>query len=494
MHNLLTVIAILSGTRQAADAAGLASLADFRALCRVYNLGASSNSLQLSQTLQTLPAKDPDLENFNLSTAADSFFNHKDGDYDSATTADKAAEKRKWKKANEKKLKHEGEGPNPFARLPASLHRDKANQQIAELIRQRQDLLAQYNQKKQAAEQDLAAAKAALKTAAYGQGKKDFDKAAFASTSNTKRNKICGSVEGGSDTAATNVAHALICICTGENGAAQGECGSTMKATVGNIADGDGGAAGQAWAAIKTACESEHSNLPLTIQTIAAVREAALSRLGALNTGDTAANGAYTFGKNNGNDCDGTAGTKQCVNYKKQLTEGSKTIPWIAQLTMAEQKLTSAQIAAAEAAAIANNIKQITKQANATYKAAAFDIAKGIQSEPSTTSAVVKQGGETNCDNFKKSLTCPTNNCKWEENDGKGECKPKAGPENTAAGTGEGAAGEQKKEEKCNGKDEKTCGSTKGCKWEGTECRVFSFLVNKKFALMAATSVGLVAF
>ncbi|SCU68282.1 Trypanosomal VSG domain containing protein, putative [Trypanosoma equiperdum] len=408
MHNLLTLIAILTASKQAADAAGLANLADFRALCRVYNLCASSNSLQLSNTLKALPADDEDLEKFNLSTATDSFFNHKDADYDSATTADKAGEKRKWKENNENKLKHEGDGPNPFARLPASLHRDKANRLISQLIRDRRTLLDMYNQKKQAAEQELAAAKEALQAAAYGQGKKDFDKAAFSTTSNTKRNNICGSVEAGSDTAASNVAHALICICTGENGAAQGECGDSMKDTVANAGDEHGDTAQNAWNQIKTACESEHNKVALTVHTIAAIREAALARLGALNTGATSSNGAYTFGKNNANDCSGAAGTKQCVNYKKQLTEGSKIIPWIAQLTTAEQKLTSAQMAAAEAASIANSIDQTPKQANATYKAAAFDIARSASTPTAATTAAAITDNP-NCGNFKQNSTCPKN-------------------------------------------------------------------------------------
>ncbi|RHW73633.1 Trypanosome variant surface glycoprotein C-terminal domain containing protein [Trypanosoma brucei equiperdum] len=56
--------------------------------------------------------------------------------------------------------------------------------------------------------------------------------------------------------------------------------------------------------------------------------------------------------------------------------------------------------------------------------------------------------------------------CEWEEKDGKGECKPKAGPENTAAGTGEGANAEGKK---CS--EKQTEGNCKdACKWDGKEC------------------------
>nr|APD74707.1 variant surface glycoprotein 1125.4177 [Trypanosoma brucei] len=72
------------------------------------------------------------------------------------------------------------------------------------------------------------------------------------------------------------------------------------------------------------------------------------------------------------------------------------------------------------------------------------------------------------------------------------ECKPKAGEESTAAGPGDAAAGEKKKEEKCRGKKKNDCKD--GCKWEGKECKDSSILVNKQFSLMVYAFVSLVAF
>nr|APD74610.1 variant surface glycoprotein 1125.4077 [Trypanosoma brucei] len=59
----------------------------------------------------------------------------------------------------------------------------------------------------------------------------------------------------------------------------------------------------------------------------------------------------------------------------------------------------------------------------------------------------------------------------------------------------EGTTAEQKKkEDKCTGKDEKTCGSTQGCSWKGKECQDFSILVDKKFALMISAFASFVVF
>nr|ARB50872.1 variant surface glycoprotein [Trypanosoma brucei] len=80
--------------------------------------------------------------------------------------------------------------------------------------------------------------------------------------------------------------------------------------------------------------------------------------------------------------------------------------------------------------------------------------------------------------------------CEWEEKDGKGQCKPKAGPENTAAGTGEAANAEGKKcSDKKNQEDCKY-----GCNWDGKECTESSFLANNNLARMVSAFLSLVVF
>nr|AGH60888.1 variant surface glycoprotein 308 [Trypanosoma brucei]APD72969.1 variant surface glycoprotein 1125.106 [Trypanosoma brucei] len=70
----------------------------------------------------------------------------------------------------------------------------------------------------------------------------------------------------------------------------------------------------------------------------------------------------------------------------------------------------------------------------------------------------------------------------------KNKCKPKPGAANTAAGAGDGNAGEQKKEEKCTRKLEDACKKESNCKWENNACKDSSILVNKQFALSVVSA------
>nr|AAA30247.1 surface glycoprotein [Trypanosoma brucei]prf//1909283A major surface antigen:ISOTYPE=1.1 [Trypanosoma brucei] len=95
------------------------------------------------------------------------------------------------------------------------------------------------------------------------------------------------------------------------------------------------------------------------------------------------------------------------------------------------------------------------------------------------------------CGKKLKKVDCKeSDGCKWNSTDkSEGEfCKPKGEDEQKAqgAGTGDGAAGEQKKEDKCTGKKKDDCKD--GCKWEGKECKDSSILATKKFALSVVSA------
>nr|APD73038.1 variant surface glycoprotein 1125.192 [Trypanosoma brucei] len=93
--------------------------------------------------------------------------------------------------------------------------------------------------------------------------------------------------------------------------------------------------------------------------------------------------------------------------------------------------------------------------------------------------------GTAGCGKKLKKVDCKeSDGCKWNSTDkSEGDfCKPKTGTENTAAGAGDGAAREQKKELKCKGKKKEECKS-QDCKWEGETCKDPSTLVITKFAL-----------
>ncbi|AAZ12081.1 variant surface glycoprotein (VSG), putative, partial [Trypanosoma brucei brucei TREU927] len=103
------------------------------------------------------------------------------------------------------------------------------------------------------------------------------------------------------------------------------------------------------------------------------------------------------------------------------------------------------------------------------------------------------------CEVHNKSKTkCLEAQCKWggkKDDDGPCQASDKQVSEQTKQGGRDTTTGgDVKKEDKCTGKDEKTCGGTQGCKWEGTECKDFSLLVNNKISIIVSVSVSLVAF
>ncbi|SCU67902.1 Trypanosome variant surface glycoprotein C-terminal domain containing protein, putative [Trypanosoma equiperdum] len=124
--------------------------------------------------------------------------------------------------------------------------------------------------------------------------------------------------------------------------------------------------------------------------------------------------------------------------------------------------------------------------ANNLEAAYAQAVAQSSRDEVEKAKTLISKPKEMDCKN-KVKADC-NGKCKWEGTDDKGVCKSKSGEEHaTQAGAGEGAAGEQKKEEKCAGKKKDDCKSP-DCKWEGETCKDSSILATKKFALSVVSA------
>nr|APD74998.1 variant surface glycoprotein 1125.4786 [Trypanosoma brucei] len=191
-------------------------------------------------------------------------------------------------------------------------------------------------------------------------------------------------------------------------------------------------------------------------------------------------NGAGTGG------CDGSsgAGSGICVQYKAVAT-GDTVKPEIAWLQAAKD-------AAKAADSIAERNKRV-EQLERELRLLKFTIGAQIhhvQSYATTTErSVTNQNQEPN----KTENDCKSHINKTEEecknlgcNHGteSKKCKPKAGTETPAVGTGNGAAGATT--EKCKGKLEHECTKTPDCRWENNTPKDCSFLLNKKLTLIAA--------
>ncbi|SCU68887.1 Trypanosome variant surface glycoprotein C-terminal domain containing protein, putative [Trypanosoma equiperdum] len=98
----------------------------------------------------------------------------------------------------------------------------------------------------------------------------------------------------------------------------------------------------------------------------------------------------------------------------------------------------------------------------------------------------------TECEGITKSTDCDAKTyCSYEtESDGSKNCKYNGtkATTNSVPATQHQTGGTETATEKCKGKPEKDCKSP-DCKWEGTDCKDSSILLNKKFSLIAAAFV-----
>nr|APD73952.1 variant surface glycoprotein 1125.2063 [Trypanosoma brucei] len=186
------------------------------------------------------------------------------------------------------------------------------------------------------------------------------------------------------------------------------------------------------------------------------------------------------LGLNNAADCN-TGGDTGCVQYKQDSTSGKLTIPWL-------DKLVEAASTIAKENRRRQKNQQLLKRAIALADTAILSYVRALGGDPpqkqlaaTTQVPQAARHSEETCNKHQSRDKC-TEPCKWEEDAADKNKKCSLDPKNVAEqqATQEGT-GEAKKEEKCAGKGEKECKD--GCKWEGTECKDSSILVNKQFSL-----------
>nr|AGH59859.1 variant surface glycoprotein 498 [Trypanosoma brucei] len=195
--------------------------------------------------------------------------------------------------------------------------------------------------------------------------------------------------------------------------------------------------------------------------------------------------------------CNGNSANGACIEFTGVAgtdVDPLTKLPWVQPLVALAERMQQANAAAAAKARAKKSLDNAEAEATqalllAKKKAEAITAAipKAQQQSPSAT--------QTICDTHNKSKTaCLGAKCTWKgQKEDDGPCivdESKVAEQTTQAGAGEKKDGEEKKEEKCAGKGEKDCKD--GCKWEGTECKDSSFLLNKHFAL-SVVSAALVA-
>ncbi|EAN80677.1 variant surface glycoprotein (VSG), putative [Trypanosoma brucei brucei TREU927] len=347
-------------------------------------------------------------------------------------------------------------------------------------------------------------AKETIATAVYGENAKPASNPdpskVFTGTTTGTRDSVCKAA-GGNGNPATAL-EALTCVCfRGTNNVDPAVC----------VQAADGGT----WEAASTfATGVTAANLgklakscPFDAGQITGTEIlAAIANLNDLIHKDTS--NAY-LGQFASSKCDGNKAQGVCLEFSgfaskaQPIVEQLTWIPPLKNLALGLQTLESNKQRGLQ---IIEQIKKLKKDAvvivdSAKATAAALEKIKGGTQKQHTIGQTT-----TNCSTHTTNQTCIKANCKWEEKDGKGECKSKpgsatpetAGTEGTTKEGGTTAAWCTGHKDKTACENDKT-GDKQNCAWrkgkegetdepEKEKCRNGSFLVNKKFALGVASA------
>nr|APD74572.1 variant surface glycoprotein 1125.4037 [Trypanosoma brucei] len=299
----------------------------------------------------------------------------------------------------------------------------------------------------------------------------------------SRRKTDCGDTAGKAKgkKAGSSMAADALCLCGLGDGQTQNNvCSKFTGETVSETADGTKDLKTD-WQKLKNICRRMRTSKKTTAATI---RAAAAHFTTMVSQTQSDSNAINVLGKLNGNGasgCDGAnSGTNggACVYYGIDSEGGLANIQWLQLMLTAADKLDAARQAAAKAYSLEQQLISLNKTL-ATLATETTAAATGkADTQPDTKQDKQQDTGkQTECEKHtdKTAEQCKNLGCDHDSENKK--CKTKV--------VEEGGKDEGKKEEKCTGKSKEQCKD--GCKWEGTECKDSSILLNKQFALSMAT-------
>ncbi|SCU65849.1 Trypanosomal VSG domain containing protein, putative [Trypanosoma equiperdum] len=280
--------------------------------------------------------------------------------------------------------------------------------------------------------------KAELNTAVYGETKGPGDYSS-SSSPHSDRQTVAKCEDSGKIKNSAGLAYTILCVCLPASGQTAAQpCAKDV--TLSNHWGDAVTRLNQIWDEVR----SYSPATPAKKTTAAAIHDS----LGAVTAAITLTSNVGNLGKKYGTSCCGSSASGLCVRYNgvvSSTTSNFYELTWVKIFLTASDNLQAAAAAAHKTEILVQKLKEL----NST----AWGIPRLIQDTAKITAAVLatrpfkaeeSASGTTKWDfaKHKANVTCTAdNNCKWEGNtEEKGICKPKAGSENPAAGTGEGAA------------------------------------------------------
>nr|CAI77637.1 variant surface glycoprotein Mul 1 [Trypanosoma brucei rhodesiense] len=495
---LLTLVAAVAPASGALDD----NAAEFRALCDVYNLyqqkakmTEDSNSDSMQPTLERLIKA-------NLSTATETYFNNKDGAFTKEGKTDEQSIQ-KWREEANKMVSEEDTKTKAkkSTRMPPSEARSAANKRIMELHRDSENVLEEYKAAVAIAKAARQEAAAYLTYAIFGDNNTDLTEDKIPST--TKQ--MCGNAAGGHADVGQGIAHALTCLCSVTTGA-NNECAKGLT-TTGNQGSQTATQTAENWKTIAEACSKRKSSMTPTPELLEAITVGVEAHLGRQPNGAADGDNAYVLGKLGASSVCDMGTNKACINYKTQMTTGTKDVAWQRNLRKAAMELRKAADLDRQA-----KLHKIHLQHN-DEAAATILLTAELTSKAASTSTLSPSprsnqqsapGEESKCKPQNNSAEeCPSEHCNYDTKTK--ECKPKKTGSETpaAAGTGDASSGvdcsKHQTQQACEAENKDVKQGQKAvCGWidyvEGTgklpkpECRSSSFLLNEKFALSVVSA------
>nr|ARB50595.1 variant surface glycoprotein [Trypanosoma brucei] len=471
MHRALTGLACtIAALLQPAEAAAGDNTLEYHVFSKIYE-GCIAGS-KLTDTDPGAETADATkiLVALNVSAADDKFYDQDFDSSDAKTSKDKnyTIYRTTWLEVVKKIRNAEAVAGNvKLPRVPQGPQREMVQRIEENALRTIQAAIDAAPKSKTAAEIDPE-----LKEVLYGSGQASASTADGQTFHNTMT-KACGDTGAGSEEPGLSLYNDLACLCGGGNTAIEGCAGSGVN--LGGVTPFSSSATGPAAVgAVLAKCPKPPANQE-NAELLAAASRDFLHLLGSRNT--ATADNSPIYGK--ATQCSAT-NKEGCVNYKTKVQGNHLKIPWLDKLLAA-----LADIKAHNKRSDA--IRQLGRHATATMetalqqvKLAERTLTAATTQPPATAVTPALATNKRECEQHKNNKTTCENagKCKWEPKDGKseteGECKPKPGTDNTAAGTGAVDKKDgDKKDEVCTGTEEKDCDKNK-CTWdkEKTQCKV----------------------
>nr|APD73475.1 variant surface glycoprotein 1125.1239 [Trypanosoma brucei] len=410
--------------------------ADFRAICHAYALYEAGDSITAGTPPEPAANVLQIIEDYNTSTASDTWYENKDGTMRNSTGEPDANAQTAWDKHKQSLLKKETNGKKIYERVKPTPTRTAANAKIQKALQRAQTLNEALEGASSAYLADIASIKSKLTSAVFGKETAAIDATSATGNWGTR----CSHNGGGTGlTISSSLALAITCLCSEKAGSVD-NCGVGSGSQWEDESNNNGDKVKQLWTALQAKCNTYAKPKQLNPNTIYSAIVGVMARMAKGNT-HVAPTKTNVIGETSDSSCDGSTG-KLCLDYETALGSAAGGIKWMNDLQEAAALINNATATAIEAKRLQQLMDLERQRAEDAYTEALHTehLAQTTTTAKIENKALNQQQAQKDCDkHHSDTVNCTKAGCDYDANakDGK-KCKPKAEAETTAVGTGDG--------------------------------------------------------